>query len=97
MELECYPMSPRPPEMVPGRPSRDWMDAYASRHPYRCLPLTMANTTGWELLCPMGFTAEWNGGPSQSDITLTPDRPHPDFTGFVQSHFSRGVVTMHPN
>ena len=97
MELECYPMSPRPPEMVPGRPSRDWMDAYASRHPYRCLPLTMATTTGWELLCPMGFTAEWNGGPSQSDITLTPDRPHPDFTGFVQSHFSRGVVTMHPN
>lgn len=97
MELECYPMTPRPPDIVPGRTPRDWMDAFPSRHPYRCLPMTMANSTGWEILCPMSFTAEWNGGPSQADITLTPDRPHPDFAGFAVSHFSRGVVTFHPN
>lgn len=96
-EIECYPLHPRPPELVPGRPDRKWMDAFAARHPYRCLPLTMANTTGWEVLCPMGFSAEWNGGPLQSDITLTPDRPHPDFHHFVTSHFSRGVVTFHTN
>ena len=30
----------------------------------------MANTTGWEILCPMAFTAEWNGGTHQDDITL---------------------------
>lgn len=96
MELECYPMTQRPPDLVPGRQSRDWMDAFVSRHPYRCLPMTMANTTGWEILCPFGFTAEWNGGPQQSDITLTPDRPQPEMDHFVTSHFSRGVVTMHP-
>ncbi|NEX94372.1 DUF6065 family protein [Caulobacter sp. 17J65-9] len=96
MELECYPMGPRPPELVPGRPNRDWMDAFASRHPYRCLPLTMANTTGWEMLCPMSFTAEWNGGPTQNDITLTPERLHPDFAHFAQSHFAGGVLTLHP-
>lgn len=50
LELECYPMTPRPPDLVPGRQSRNWMDAFASRHPYRCLPLNMANTTGWEIL-----------------------------------------------
>jgi hypothetical protein len=63
----------RPPEIVPGRPNRDWMDAFSERHPYRCLPLTMANTSGWEILCPVGFTAEWNGGPEKSDITFRPD------------------------
>ena len=38
----------------------------------------MANTTGWEILCPMAFTADWNGGLMQGDITLTPDRPNPE-------------------
>jgi hypothetical protein len=71
-----------PPDLVPGRQSRNWMDAFASRHPYRCLPLNMANTTGWEILCPFGFTAEWNGGPQQADIVITPDRPHADAEPF---------------
>ena len=75
MELECFPTTERPPEIVPGRPQRAWMDRFAARHPYRCLPLSMANSSGWELLCPMAFTAEWNGGVHQQDITLRPDRP----------------------
>jgi hypothetical protein len=95
MELEAYAITARPPELVPGRPDRNWMDVFAQRHPYRCLPLTMANTTGWELLCPMGFTAEWDGGKGVEAIKLWPDRPHPDFHEFVTSHFSHGVVTFH--
>ena len=93
--LECYPMSPRPPDIVPGRPERAWMEQFEARHPYRCLPLTMANTTGWDILCPVGFTAEWNGGLQTSDITLKPDHPHPDFHELVKSHFSSGVITFH--
>ena len=96
MELECFPVASRPPEIVPGRAQRGWMDRFSARHPYRCLPLTMANTTGWEILCPMGFTAEWNGGPLMEDITLRPDRPHPDFHEFAKSHFTGGVLTFHP-
>jgi hypothetical protein len=74
MELECYPTTERPPEIVPGRIERDWMDAFAARHAYRCLPLNMANTSGWELLTPVAFTAEWNGGLTQADICSA---PHP--------------------
>ncbi|HEY3812120.1 MAG TPA: DUF6065 family protein [Caulobacteraceae bacterium] len=96
MLLECYPLMMRPPEIVPGRVARDWMDAFPQRHAYRCLPLTMANSTGWELLNAIPFTAEWNGGPESSDITLTPDRPHPDFEELVQSHFTSGVLTFYP-
>ena len=51
--LECYPTeSVWLPRIVPGRPQRAWMDAFHDRHAYRCLPLTMANTTGWEILSP---------------------------------------------
>ena len=96
MELECYPTTERPPEMVPGRLERNWMEAFASRHAYRCLPLNMANTSGWELLSPVAFTAEWNGGTHQQDITLKPDYPNPDFHRLATSHFSHGVLTMHP-
>ena len=95
MLLECYPTLPRPPELVPGSPDRKWMDNFHNRHPYRCLPLTMANTTGWELLCPFGFSAEWNGGPQKEDIRMMPDRPHPDFPKLVESHFTQGVLTFH--
>ena len=96
MELECFPVAARPPEMVPARPERRWMDHFTNRHPYRCLPLTMANTTGWELLSPFSFTAEWAGGAETADIKLTPDRPHPDFHELVRSHFGGGVLTFHP-
>jgi hypothetical protein len=55
----------------------------------------MANTSGWELLCPYGFTAEWNGGPAAADLTVipdeTPDHPHP----FAVSHFAFGTLTLH--
>jgi hypothetical protein len=98
LELECYPtVEPgvTPPEIVPGRQPRDWMDAFHARHAYRCLPMNMANTSGWEILCPMAFTAEWNGGIHQDDIKLSTDTPHPHFSRFAKSHFSHGVVTMH--
>ncbi len=96
MQLECYPMSTRPPDIVPGRPQRAWMETFLDRHPYRCLPLTMANTTGWEILCPVSFTAEWNGGMGQTDITFKADHPFPDFGDLVKSHFSHAVMTFHP-
>jgi len=95
LELECYALEPRPPEIVPGRPQRAWMDAFTDRHAYRCLPLTMANTTGWEILCPVGFSAEWNGGLQQQDIRIWADHPHPSFHEFVKSHFSHGILTFH--
>jgi hypothetical protein len=96
MKLECFPTVDRPPDLVPGRPQRAWMDAFHDRHAYRCLPLSMANSTGWEILCPFGFSAEWNGGIYANDITFRPDTPHPDSKHFVQSHFSHGVLTLHP-
>lgn len=95
LQLECFPTVDRPPDLAPGRPERDWMDKFVARHPYRCLPLTMANTSGWEVILPVGFTATWNGGKYAQDITFRPDHPYPDFHHLVKSHFTEGVVTFH--
>jgi hypothetical protein len=95
MELECFTTQSETPPLVPGRPNRAWMDAFLSRFPYRCLPLVMANTTGWEILSPYDFTIEWNGGPSVSDVVIYPDDMMQKIQHFVVSHFSRGIVTFH--
>ncbi|MDZ4364084.1 DUF6065 family protein [Brevundimonas sp.] len=95
LRLECVPLTPSPPPLVPGRPDREWMDAFAARHPYRCLPLSMANTTGWEILCPFGFTATWDGGLGTEAITFQPDEGAEYFDHFAASHFSHGIVTFH--
>ncbi len=95
MDLECFSTVEKPPRLIPGRPERPWMDAFAGRAPYRCLPLTMANTTGWEILCPFGFTAEWNGGTATTDVRIVPDGQIEDHHSFVVSHFSHGTLTFH--
>lgn len=96
MELECFVQHHNPPEIVPGRPDREWMDAFQSRFPYRCLPLVMANTTGWEILCPLDFTVVWNGGPGKNDLVITCDAdPSYPLDHLVQSHFTHGVLTFH--
>lgn len=94
MQLECFPTVSHPPELAPGRPNRDWMDAIGDRSPHRCLPLTIANTSGWELLCPYGVTLEWNGGPTMEDLKVIPDRGVADPQELVRSHFAHGVLTF---
>ena len=97
MELLCYAMDEPAPDIVPGRPERDWMDKFTDRHPYRCLPLSIANTTGWEIQCPISFRAKWNGGPRAEDIRLEPlgNATQDQLTRFVMSHFTEGIITFH--
>lgn len=92
--LECFALVPNPPQIVPGRVERPWMDEFTGRWAYRCLPMTVANASGWELLCPVGFSLEWNGGAAASDVTVIPDDPTLDISAFVKSHFSCGTVTF---
>ena len=60
-ELACYRVVADAPEIVPARAARAWMDATDQRYAYRCLPLSIANASGWEVLCPVGFEASWRG------------------------------------
>jgi hypothetical protein len=95
MKLICYTTEATPPELVPGAPERDWMDRFGERHPYRCLPLVIANTTGWALLSPATFTATWTGGHLIEDIRLHGDDDFPHLGRLATSHFGGGVLTFH--
>ncbi len=79
-------------EIRPAPLERSWMQATGERFAYRCLPLNIANTHGWEILCAAGFTAIWNGGAGLDAIALQPD---PGTSLPVSSHFGNGILTFH--
>lgn len=71
------------------------MDKVEGRSPYRCLPLVIANTSGWEILCPANVTLEYNGGKNNEDIKISTDDPNFAVHDFAQAHFRHGVLTFH--
>ncbi|MEW9835840.1 DUF6065 family protein [Mesorhizobium marinum] len=92
MELVCYVRDGNSDfEIVPAPSRRDWMDAAHERSPYRCLPLVMANRHGWDILCPVGFTAIWNGGPAIDGVVILEDR---GTAPPAVSHFGEGILTF---
>ena len=93
--LDCYVVHEPTPEMVPGRSRRKWMDATSDRYAYRCLPLTMANSTGWEILCPFKLELEWDGGQGAEAITMSSPFRGANVPGLAVSHFRHGIVTFH--
>jgi hypothetical protein len=72
------------------------MERTGNRFAYRCTPLTMANSTGWELLCPSTIEATWNGGAALVDLTVEYDGKVSSETDFAQSHFGNGILSFHP-
>ena len=96
MKLIAYPTQPAAltPEIRPAPSSRVWMDELPAAYGYRCLPLTIANSHGWEITCPEGFEAVWNGRTGKDAITLRFDGVGGN-SHFVISHFGSGVLTFH--
>jgi hypothetical protein len=95
MKLKLYALTPTPPKLVPAAPDRPWMDAFPARHAYRCLPLAIANTYGWEVLSPYSFSIRYNGGPRAEDISIKAHGDAPQLSHFVTSNFTHGIVTFH--
>lgn len=60
-------------EIVPAGTKRDWMDATPSGFAYQCLPMTLANQSGWFVLASHGAIAEWNGGIAPTDLVVKVD------------------------
>jgi len=70
------------------------MDATQEHFAYRCLPLNIANSHGWELLSPCGFEAEWNGGSAVNDVVIRPD-PGTELRRAPVALFGQGTFTFH--
>jgi Family of unknown function (DUF6065) len=87
--LEAYAINDHPQPLVPAAATRGWMDEFTDHHAYRCLPLAIGNTYGWQLMLPVDVDAAWNGGPAQDDVRVSCAHPHQAI-----SNFRHGVITF---
>jgi len=100
MDIICYLIDDHPVDIRPARNRRKWMNETPDSYAYRCLPLSIANAHGWEVLCPVTCEAEWNGGSKKDDIRITFEDGGDNFLGrkqiktFVESHFGSGILTF---
>jgi hypothetical protein len=92
-ELTCYKLWPTSPELKPAQADRAWMDMTSERFAYRCIPLSIANASGWELSLPFAFQAAWYGGDGMETIQFRSADPRVQH--YVTSHFGHGVITFH--
>ena len=77
--------------IIPAPSSRSWMDATAGKFANRCLPLLIANQSGWFILNSHEFRASWNGRADNSGVRieyLRGPEPYP-----VSCHFGHGILT----
>jgi hypothetical protein len=95
MKITCYAFRPDPPPLRAAPTTRAWMDKVHDNHAYRCLPLNIANSHGWEILSPCSFELAWTGGIPTRTLTAKALDGYPDLERFVVSHFRYGIVTFH--
>ena len=85
------------PQISPAPISRTWMSEMSEARkgwPNRCLPMLIANQSGWELRNRCGFTATWFGQQGEVDVMIRPDNR--DTGQFLpSSHFGNGILTWH--
>lgn len=92
MKLIFYALGPHADIPQPSPPTRQWMDETHKAFAYRCLPLNIANSHGWEILSPVSFSARWKGGDSIADVDIRcAALPNLQPT----SVFGHGVLTFH--
>jgi Family of unknown function (DUF6065) len=82
------------PPITPAPISRAWMSATRQAWPTKCLPMLIANQSGWEVRNPCAFTATWMGREDRMGVTIAPDRRE---TGqfLPRSEFGYGILTWH--
>ena len=92
MKLTAYVVDGHTVDIRPAPADREWMDNIDQRFAYRCLPLSIANAHGWEILCVAGFTAVWDGGHALDAVKVIPDE---GAIAPALGHFGYGVLTFH--
>ncbi len=72
---------------------REWMDATPNKFAYRCLPLTIANQTGWIVRNPVGFWALWRGSRAAGAVEFQFDAAGHLWKDWVTCQFGDGIIT----
>ncbi len=92
MKLIAYALGGQKPVIRPAPSSRAWLDKLPDAYGYRCLPLNLGSSHGWEILCPVGCVVMWNGQEGLDAIVVRPDK---DVGWSPASHFGSGILTFH--
>lgn len=98
MKLECFRVGAFKHRLVPAAPDRKWMDDFPARAPYRCLPMSIANAHGWDVLNPCAIEVTWNGGMAVKDLEvriIEPGVAQDQTHHIAASHFAGGILTFH--
>lgn len=85
-----------PTPIKPAPAGREWMRATYKQFAHRCLPLLMANQSGWFLLNDAPFRVSWDGGNALAALKVDylgepPEAP------IASSMFGYGILTWHVN
>ena len=94
MKLTCYAIDAGAPAIRAAPQTRPWMDGVIDNHAYRCLPLVIANSHGWDILAPFGFSAQWSGEAHPRTLVLRGDDGNAPPAARVVSHFGYGIITF---
>jgi hypothetical protein len=75
-------------DIQPMSIKRDWMDATAENHAYRCFPVTQANVIGWSLFCSEDIKFIWDGVTDATADHVKIFSPEGSYSGRGQSSIS---------
>lgn len=91
MKITAYKLKDNPLPIIPASTKRDIMDNSTSKYAYRCLPMIIGNSYGWEIQSNSEFIVKYDGGTSADAIQII------KISGstFPESHFGNGVFTWH--
>lgn len=93
MIIKAHYLNDSKETITPAQYERDWMNENEG-FAYRCLPLSIANQFGWNILCPVSFKATWNGSNYyENSFNLIFDKYDPSNIS-VTSHFGQGILTF---
>ena len=91
MQITAYEVIEEPMALQTAERTRQWMNDTVDRFAYRCLPLAVANQIGWDVLCPVAFTAKWNG---KEDLNAIQIKFRGQESPLISSHFGHGILTF---
>ncbi len=97
VDLVCHRLDGQTAWTIRRAPlARAWMDAFPNRWPCRCLPMTIANQAGWELVLPASFVVTWDGAPEPEALRIEFDEETELYAPQIRTHFGGGILTIAP-
>lgn len=94
LSLVAYALDPGESiSLTAAPPAREWMDATPRRFAYRCLPMVIANQSGWLIRNPDKIMVTWTGAPEPEALTVQ-YLGAPPRVRHAASHFGSGVLTF---